>query len=110
MTEKQGAAVRKRRGRAEIEQLVGEFVGSGMRQSEFCQGRGLALSTLQRHLKKQGRKRYAKPEGRLVPVEIAGRQENDCTLALTIRGHRIEVRRGFDESTLRRLVDMLERG
>jgi hypothetical protein len=45
-----------------------------------------------------------------LPMEVAGRQENDYGLASAIRGHRIEVRRGFDESTLKRLVDMVERG
>jgi hypothetical protein len=49
--------IRKRRPRAEIEQLVAEFVNGGMKRSEFCRSCGLALSTLDRHLKKQGEKR-----------------------------------------------------
>jgi hypothetical protein len=35
----------------EVQQLVAEFVSSGMRRSEFCQSRGLSFSTLDRHLK-----------------------------------------------------------
>jgi DNA invertase Pin-like site-specific DNA recombinase len=50
-------AARRRRTRAEIQQLVAEFVSSGMRRSEFCRGRGLSFSTLDRHLKKRRGKR-----------------------------------------------------
>ena len=35
----------KRRTRAEVQQLVTEFVSSSMRRSEFCRIRGLSLST-----------------------------------------------------------------
>ena len=36
---------------------MAEFVNGGMKRSEFCRSCGLALSTLDRHLKKQGEKR-----------------------------------------------------
>ena len=45
-------STRLRRTHAEIQQLVAEFVSSGMRRSEFCQSRGLSFSTLDRHLQK----------------------------------------------------------
>src|ERR1700722_557195 len=63
-----------RRTRAEVQQLVAEFVIRGMRPSEFCQGRGLSFSTLDRHLKKRRWKRRRRPvssAGRLVKVELA---------------------------------------
>jgi len=52
MNGEQREQVRKRRPRAEIKKLLAEFVNSGIKRSEFCRSRGLALSTLDRHLKK----------------------------------------------------------
>ena len=106
--------VRKRRTRGEIKQLVAEFVGSGMRRSEFCRSRGLAWGTLNRHLKGQRRKRRtATPGGQLVAVELAGsnrtRENNTSGLTLVLAsGRGIEVGPGFDEHTLERLVSWLE--
>lgn len=45
-------AAPKRRTHAEVEQLVAEFMGSGMRRSEFCRSRGMGISTLVRYLRK----------------------------------------------------------
>src|SRR5271167_3888214 len=67
-------SVPKRRTRAEVQQLVAEFVSTGMRRSEFCQSRGLSFSTLHRHLKKPRWKRRCKPissADRLMAVELA---------------------------------------
>jgi len=110
--------VHKRRTRAEVQQLVAEFVSSGMRRSQFCQSRGLSISTLDRHLKKLRWKRRRKPissAGRLVPVELDARksptqQEPSCGLAVVLPGgRRIEVHPDFDTSTFERLVSALER-
>jgi hypothetical protein len=57
MTAKTELSAPKRRTRAEVQQLVAEFVSSGIRRSEFCQSRGLSFSTLDRHLKKPRWKR-----------------------------------------------------
>src|ERR1700680_1468764 len=76
MTAKTELSAPKRRTRAEVQQLVAEFVSSGMRRSEFCQSRGLSFSTLDRHLKKRRWKRMHRPTspaGRLVPVELAAK-------------------------------------
>jgi hypothetical protein len=98
---------------------VMEFVSSGMRRSEFCRSRGLSLSTLSRHLKKQRwerKSRAASSGGALVPVELAAlrsptRHEPSCGLAVVLsRGRRIEVCPDFDTNTLERLVGILERG
>jgi hypothetical protein len=100
MTAENKLSAPKRRTRAEVQQLVAEFVSSGMRRSEFCQSRGLSFSTLDRHLKKRRWKRRRKPissAGRLVKVELADRkspthQEPDCGLAVVLPdGRRIEV-------------------
>ena len=108
----------KRRTRAEVQELVAEFVSSGMRRSEFCRNRGLSFSTLDRHLKKlrwKRRRKLISSAGRLVPVELAARkspkqQEPSCGLAVVLpAGRRIEVQRDFDTTTFERLVGILER-
>ena len=118
MTAKTELSAPKRRTRAEVQQLVAEFVSSGMRRREFCESRGLSFSTLDRHLKKLRWKRKRKPissAGRLVPVEFATRksptqQEWGCGLAVVLSGgRRIEVHPDFDTSTFKRLVSVLER-
>src|ERR1700687_3076602 len=100
MTAKTKLSAPKRRTRAEVQQLVAEFVSSGMRRSEFCRSRSLSFGTLNRHLKKRRCKRRRRPDssaGRLVKVELATKksptqQEPSCGLAVVLRGaHRIEV-------------------
>ena len=123
MTVKNRLSASKRRTRAEVQQLVAEFVSSGMRRSEFCRSRGLSFGTLNRHLKKQRWKRKRKSSaassagqfGRLVPVELATRKsptqhEPSCGLVVVLSGgRRIEVHRDFDANTFERLVSALER-
>jgi hypothetical protein len=77
MTAENRLSAPKRRTRAEVQQLVAEFVRSSMRRSEFCQSRGLSFSTLDRHLKKRHWKRRRRPvssAGRLVKVELAAKE------------------------------------
>src|SRR5438034_10007123 len=104
MTAKTELSAPKRRTRAEVQQLVAEFVSSGMRRSEFCQSRGLSFSTLDRHLKKRRwkrRHRLVSSSGRLVKVELATKKsptqhETTCGLAVVLPGGcRIEVRPDF---------------
>jgi hypothetical protein len=118
MNEKQKMSTHRRRTRAEIQQLVAEFMSSGMRRSEFCRSRGLSFGTLDRHLKKQRWKRKsrrASSAGRLLPVELAARKSPthhapSCGLAVVLSGgRRIEVHPHFDINTFERLVSALER-
>jgi hypothetical protein len=118
MNGEQKVEARPRRTRAEVQQLVAEFVSSGVRRSEFCRSRGLSLGTLDRHLKKQRRKRKkrdAPTDGQLVPVEVpigksASESESSCGLAVVLSGgRRIEVQRDFDAHTFERLVSVLKR-
>jgi hypothetical protein len=118
MTAKTELSAPKRRTRVEVQQLVAEFVSSGMRRSEFCQSRGLSFSTLDRHLKKRHwkrRRRPVSPAGQLVKVELAAKKsptQHDATCGLAVvlpGGRRIEVRPDFDTSTFERLVSVLER-
>ena len=118
MTMEKKLVTLKRRTRAEVQHLVTEFASSGMRRSEFCRRRGLSLSTLSRHLKKQRWKRKnraAFSAERLVPVELAAKKsptqhEPSCGLAVVLSGgQRIEVYPDFDTNTFERLVSALER-
>jgi hypothetical protein len=110
------SAVRKRRTQAEIEQLVTEFLSSGMREMEFCRSRGLSWDTLNRYLKKQGHKRERRGAGsRLVRVEVVGKKgrggEGGKRTGLTVvvgRGRKIEIEVGFDGATLEQVVAVLE--
>jgi hypothetical protein len=118
MNEKQKMSGRRRRTREEIQQLVAEFMSSGMRRTEFCRSRGLSFGTLDRHLKKQRWKRKSRRTSlpsRLVPVELAAKKsptqhESSCGLAVVLSGgRRIEVHPDFDANTFERLVSALER-
>ncbi len=118
MNEKQKVSTHRRRTREEIQQLVAEFVSSGMRRTEFCRSRSLSFGTLDRHLKKprwKKKSRRAASAGRLVPVELAVRKsatghEASCGLAVVLSGgRRIEVHPDFDTNTFERLVSVLER-
>lgn len=124
MTANQEIPERKRRSREEINRLVLEFEVSGLRPADFCRNHGLALSTLQRHLK--GR-RLGKGEvrargelgraagSRLVAVELARRNHDGssrpaCAFKIVLAsGRRIEVGPDFDADTFERLVRILER-
>jgi hypothetical protein len=118
MTVEKKLSAPKRRTRAEVQQLVAEFVSSGMRRSEFCRSRGLSFGTLNRHLKEQRWKRKsraASSAGRLVAVQLATKKsprqhEASCGLAVVPPGgRRIEVHPDFDTNTFERLVSALER-
>ena len=118
MSGEQKVSAHKRRTRAEVQELVAEFMSSGMRRSEFCHSRGLSFSTLDRHLKKRRWKRTRRPTssaGRLVPVELSAKRppmqhEPSCGLSVVLPGgRRIEVHPDFETSTFERLVSLLER-
>ncbi|SRR6266550_1358742 len=118
MTVEKKLVAPKRRTRAEVQQLVAEFVSSGMQRSEFCQSRGLSFSTLDRHLKKRRWKRRRRPvssASQLVKVELAAKKsptQHDATCGLAVvlpGGRRIEVHPDFNTSTFERLMNVLER-
>ena len=92
-----------------------EFESSGLRPSEFCHKHGLALSTLQRGLKRRRMEVDGQSESkRFVEMKMAGTQRNGsgagtCSLEVVLaEGRRIEVRRDFDAETLARLIRTLE--
>lgn len=103
---------RKRRSRAEADQLVGEFEDSGLTRQAFCSRHGLSVTALDKHRRRHGRK--AGDDSRMVAVEVV---EGLVTPASTggssalwvelANGGRIAVGSGFDAATLKRLVAVL---
>src|SRR5580692_4485931 len=93
MIESQEVSGRKRRSREEIQRLMMEFESSGLRQNEFCRKHGLALSTLQRQLKKRRLDQGEAKSSRLVAVELAskGRDGNNRTLCALTGGERLAI-------------------
>ncbi len=107
--------MRRRRNRAEVEQLVTRYEASGMGRAEFCRTHGLALSTLNRYCKRRQAQREALGMGRWVAVELSGPKpatgsggSSGLTVILSSE-RRIEIGRSFDASTLERLMVLLER-
>ena len=116
MSEEQVPVRRPRRSSLAIQQLVEEFVQSGLRPSEFCRRHGVVLSTLNRYLRKRKEAgRAGAGCGALVAVELSGAsplpgQGTSSVLAVVLSPkRRIEVGKGFDAATLARLVTVLER-
>lgn len=116
MNENREVQERKRRSSEEIKRLVLEFKASGLKRKEFCLARGMALSTLRRHLKNHCLDQSGQKTGsRLVAVELAKPDRNahaqEASAALEVvlsAGRRIAVRQQFDSETLGRLVKVLE--
>ena len=106
--------VRRRRSRAEAEQLVAEYETGGLSRVEFCRKRGLSLATLARYRKRRTQGNPA-PGDRWVAVEVPGgrpRLESKASSGLAVAlpgGRRIEVGFGFDARTLAQLLGVLER-
>jgi hypothetical protein len=110
----QGGQVRRRRSRAETEQLVAEYEVSGLSRVEFCRKQGLSLATLARYRKRREQGRAVAADGWLA-VEVRGVASaravggsSGLGVALA-RGRRIEIGRGFDAPTLAQLLGVLER-
>ena len=107
--------VRRRRSRAEVEQLVAEFETSGLNRTEFCRTHGLSLSTLNRYRNRRSHPSRTAIETGLVAVELSALRSNrnagtGSGLAMvSANGWRIEVACGFDGVTLGRLLRVLER-
>jgi hypothetical protein len=118
MTEQeQGITQKQRRSRAEVQRLVEEFKRSGMKRSQFCRQRQLALSTLKRHLASESAATATRHRAcsRLVPVEVLKSRGKPPTAArgggvaiVLAGGRRIEVQPAFDPQTLNHVVQLLE--
>jgi hypothetical protein len=92
--------------------MVRQFRDSGLSGRQFCQREGLSPSMLYRHLRRTASSESGGGDG-LVAVELASRkpggEAGGCGLAVVLAGgRRIAVSAGFDQVTLRRLVQALE--
>ena len=112
----QARKIKRRRNRAEVEQLVAEYEASGLGRTTFCQQRGLSVSTLARYRRRQQQTAGDGAEGkRWLAVEVCGSAEanrgrpSGLVVALP-GGRRIEIGCGFDADTLQRLLTVVERG
>lgn len=106
--------VRRRRTPAEVQQLLTEFLSSGMSQEEFCRSHDVCRSALYRYLSKSRSQEKPGIATQLVPVQLVDVRRNSSreSTGLAVRlnhGWKIEVGEGFDASTLKRLLSVLER-
>ena len=95
--------------------MIDEFEASGSDRAEFCRSRGLALSTLQRHLRDRSARATTRGGGaRLVAVRVTPMTEAiaklpEPSLEVVLKGgRRIGVRPGFHPGTLQELIMALE--
>jgi transposase-like protein len=107
--------VARRRTGEEIRQIMAEFASGGMPASEFCHRHGISRSTIHRYLRKQREQNQGNgAHGQFLAVELRPARANSpansggLTVGLA-NGQKIEVGRGFDGSTLERLLNILER-
>jgi hypothetical protein len=95
--------------------LVAEYEASGLGRTKFCQQRGLSLSTLARYRRRQQQAGSEMDSAkRWLAVElsgscVAGGRGASGLALLAAGGWRIEVGRGFDADTLKRLLGVMER-
>jgi hypothetical protein len=105
--------VRVRRSREEIAELIGSYRQSGQRQREFCQQRGIGLSTLQNYLRRERAKGQQKHR-RLLEVEVVAKTSTAAREAPQLEliaptGYRIAVGSEFRAEALLRLLEVVER-
>ena len=106
--------VRRRRSRAEAEELVREFEASGLRRQAFCAGRGVSVAALDKYRRQVAATSHptVRGAGRLVAVEVmADVSASKIGSALWVElanGRRIGVGSGFDAAALQRLLNVLD--
>jgi hypothetical protein len=100
---------RTRRSRTEIAELMAAYRQSGQKQREFCQQRGIGLSTLQNYLRRE--RSNGQPKQRLLEVEVVPKATAGASQALEIlapNGYRVMVVARFEAEGLSRLLQVLE--
>jgi hypothetical protein len=100
----------KHRSRAEADLVAAEYEASGLSRQAFCDQKKIPLKTLSRYVTRyrQSACGNAGPQ-QWVSVEVKEPTARFGELVVVVGGNRrIEVRRGFDVSTLQDLVRALE--
>ncbi|MGB8029511.1 MAG: hypothetical protein WCF30_07575 [Terracidiphilus sp.] len=90
--------------------MAAEYEASELSRQDFCEQHGVPLKTLARYVARY-RREHTGNSGvqRWVAVEVAAKRPDGAELCLVLDGgRRIEVKRGFDVETLRRVVVALE--
>ena len=94
---------------AEMRRVLEEYAASGLKRREFCQQRGIRLTTFdywRREHAVKPRKQERRP--RLVAVKVAhAERAADFALRL-VNGRRIECSWGFADAELARLIRITE--
>ena len=110
MTERTSrTGVRRYRSRKEAAELAAEFTASGLTRREFCDEHQVALNTLNRYISRYSGQQPAHAS-ELVRVEVAGSTGTRAGVSVVLGcGRRVELDRGFDASTLRAALSVLER-
>ena len=94
---------------AEMRRVLEEYAASGLKRREFCEQRGIALTTFD-YWRRQHADKPGKPERRprLVAVKVA-QAEPAAHFALSLKnGRRIESSWRFSEAELARLIRIAE--
>ena len=102
---------RRRRSSQQITALIEEYRQSGQTRREFCQSRGLALSSFQSSIRRRRQRSAQTRRDAIREVQIVGTplEKRSCGLAVISRsGYPIRVERDFDPMVLRRLLAALE--
>ena len=90
--------------------MAAEFEASGLSRQAFCEQQGVPLKTLPRYVARYRRERAGNSKApRWVAVEVAAKRPDAAEQCIVLNGRRrIEVKRGFDGETLRRVIVALE--
>ena len=94
---------------AEMRRVVGEYATSGLGRREFCEQRGMALTTLdywRRELSGKPRKQERRP--RMVAVKVDPAEPAPHLVLSLVNGRRIECSWRFAEAELARLIRIAE--
>ncbi len=90
--------------------MLEEFAGSGLGRREFCQQRGIALTTFdywRREHAVKPRRQARRP--RMVAVEVANAESGASFSLSLVNGRRIECSWRFTDVELARLIRIAER-
>jgi hypothetical protein len=86
-------------------ELVAGYRASGLARKSYCSRIGIPVTTLDYYLRRESER--ARKQARLVPVEIKPAETGSGLVLDLGGGMRVELRVGFDEDTLRRLLTVL---
>lgn len=90
--------------------MVADYEASGLSREAFCVQYEVTLKSLDRYVTRYRKQKQKGQESqRFVAVEVSNPAGTGSELTVLLAtGRRIEVKRGFDPSTLRQLVAVLE--